>query len=146
LRVILISLTIGLLIAPVNIALVFLRPHFSLATAQDISIFTSIIGLPWGTLAAASEAALFMRLLPQDRYGQFCSANAMIRAIALIIGGTLVGVFLDAMKGLDPAHPDMCYRFAPLWNFVFQGGYIFFYYLVYREWQRLGGLKSFTPP
>jgi hypothetical protein len=103
LRVILISLTIGLCIAPVNIALVFLRPHVSLPTAQDISIFTSVAGLPWSTLAAASEVALFMRLLPQDRYGQFCSANAMVRAIALIMGGTVVGYFLDSMKVLDAA-------------------------------------------
>jgi MFS family permease len=146
LRVILISLTIGLLIAPVNITLVFLRPHVTLATAQDISIATSILGLPWGALAGASEVALFMRLLPQDRYGQFCSANALVRAVALIIGGTLVGFFLDFMKRLAPDHPELCYRFVPLWNFVFQSGYIFFYYLVYREWQRLGGLKSFVPP
>ncbi len=131
LRVVLVALAFGLLLAPIGMILPFIRPHLSLATSQDISIFAAALGLPMNTLYLASEAALFMRLFPQDRYGQFCSANAMVRAIALIIGGTVVGTFLDEMKVLDLAHPDLCYRFVPIWNFVFQSGYVFFYYLVY---------------
>jgi Na+/melibiose symporter-like transporter len=145
LRVMLVALALGLLLSPVTLILTFVRPHVTLGVAEHVSMIMSVIGSPLGALASASEAALFMRLLPRDRYGQFASANALVRSVALIVGGLAVGAFLDFMKRFDP-NPDLCYRFVPVWNVVFQSGYVFFYYLVYREWQRLGGLAHFVPP
>jgi maltose/moltooligosaccharide transporter len=146
LRIMLLGLGIKLVFSPLGVLLPFLRPHLTLAGAQHCSIALSAINVPIDAIVAAGEVALFMRLFPQDRYGQYCSANAAVRSIAMIIGGFSVGYFLDSMKALDPIHPDLCYRFVPMWNFVFQSGYVFFYYLVYREWLRLGGMKGFVPP
>jgi len=40
----------------------------------------------------------------------------------------------------------MCYRYITFWNYFFQTGSLFFLYLVYREWKRLGGMAGYIPP
>ncbi len=145
LRIMLLGLFCILCIDPLWITFYFFRHSLSLHTAQVINISLSVVSVPLGTLSAAGEIALFMRILPKERYGQFCSANALVRSLALIFGGVACGALLDAAKSLTPS-PDDCYRFVPVWNFVFRCGQVFFYYLVYREWKKLGGTKSFQPP
>ena len=78
-------------------------------------------------------------------YGQFCSANALIRSAALIVGGLACGGFLDLARNLHP-DPNYCFRFLPVWNVVFHGGAAFFLYMVSREWKKLGGKDHFVPP
>jgi len=145
LRVMLLGIAGALVFTPFDILFAFMRPALTLHTAQMITIALSAIKLPIGVMASAGEVALFMRILPQDRYGQFCSANALIRSLALVIGGLACGVFLDYVKTFNP-NPDLCFRFVPVWNGVFQFGYVLFYYLLYLEWNRLGGLANFVPP
>jgi len=86
-----------------------------------------------------------MKLLPHDRYGQFCSANALVRSCILIIGGIGCGLFLDCMKPFGTT-PDSCYRFISIWNEFFALGYLGFLYLLYRQWLVLGGLNAYVPP
>ena len=38
---------------------------------------------------------MYMRILPKSRYGQFSSANAMVRSLAVIVRGLLIGLALD---------------------------------------------------
>ena len=45
--------------------------------------------LPIFTVRDLVSGPMFMRLLPKERYGQFCSANDMIRAFAMM-GGAIV--------------------------------------------------------
>lgn len=145
LRVLLVALAISFLMAPLGIAFIFMHDRFTLHTAQMIYIGLSAITLPIGTLAAAAEFPLIMKLLPQERYGQFCSANAMIRSFALVGGGFACGYFLDYVKRFG-ANPDDCYRFVPIWNLASTSFYLFFIYLLYREWKLLGGLTGYVPP
>jgi maltose/moltooligosaccharide transporter len=145
LRIMLLGLFLVLCIDPLWIAFYFCRHSLSLETIQTINTALSVVSVPLTTLASAGEIALFMLILPKERYGQFCSANALVRSLALIVGGVLCGVLLDSAKSLTSS-PDDCYRFVPVWNFVFRFGQVFFYYLVYREWKKLGGMNGFTPP
>ena len=145
LRVLLISTVLQTFVAPFSITFMFTRPLFSDTTALWIFMAICFSSLPIVTLHAASELPMFMKLLPQERYGQFCSANALIRSIGLMLGGLACGAFLDAMKRFG-AVPDLCYRFVPVWNLAWLLASGLFYYLLYREWQRLGGLKSYEPP
>ncbi len=55
----------------------------------------SIVFLPFRMVAGAAEIPMYMRVLPKERYGQFCSANDMVRSFALIFGALLAGVFMD---------------------------------------------------
>lgn len=128
-----------------SIWLIFLVFDFSHQTTLAIFIGVAVVGLPATTLYSASELPMFMKLLPRERYGQFCSACALVRSVCIIFGGLLCGGFLDAMARMYPAK-DYCYRFLPLWNMTFIGSSVLFLLLLYREWKRLGGLTSYRPP
>jgi len=145
LRVQITAATLQLMIAPFSIAFTFMRPHFALQTAMHISIFFSALSLPIGTLGAAAELPVLMKLFPQERYGQFCSANALIRSLALIVAGFFCGGFLDFMKTFNP-NPDYCYRFVPVWNVFFNFCSLFFLYKLYRAWKWRGGMQGYVPP
>jgi MFS family permease len=144
-RVVFATSIIGLTIMPFSIAFIFICHSMPPHAAIRAWIFFSAIGLPTGTLAAASEFPMYMRLLPKERYGQFCSANALIRSIALIAGGVGCGAFLDFARRFG-TRPDDCYRFVSIWNAFFVLGSFSFFLLLYREWRRLGGLSSYVPP
>ena len=145
LRMLVLGLGVTFIMGPLSIIFAFTRDYYSLHTAEIIYIVLNGISLPVGALCAAAEMPMYMKLLPQERYGQFCSANAMVRSVACIFGGVACGYFLDYTKrfGTDP---NLCYRFVAIWNFAAYAGYFFFSYLLYLEWKRLGGLKSYVPP
>jgi len=94
---------------------------------------------------AASELPMYMKILPQELYGQFCSANSMVRAVALIAGAPAAGFFLDAMRRFDKS-PNDHYNYCPAWILFFMVGCTFFLYLLRREWKQLGGPKGYAPP
>jgi Na+/melibiose symporter-like transporter len=136
---------INVLLAPLSITFYFNCHRFSHETAMWIYIGFSSIGLPIATLHNASELPMFMKLLPHERYGQFCSANALVRSCALILGGFACGWFLDLVKKLNPA-PEQCYRFVCVWSSLSFLGTLTFLWLLHREWQKLGGAESYEPP
>ena len=138
LRVLLISTVLQTLIAPISIAFLFSRAGLTDVTALWIYIGLCLVGLPIGTLHGAAELPMFMKLLPQDRYGQFCSANALVRSCALMIGGIACGLFLDFAQRFHPLL-EQCYRFVPVWNLFWLIISSVLYYLLYREWKRRGG-------
>jgi MFS family permease len=145
LRVLLVCSLLGLCTLPFKIAFYFMSDHFTPDGRLYIWIGLSAVYLPLSALGQASDLPLLMKLLPQERYGQFCSANALVRSFGLIGGGVACGVFLDAMKGFHP-NPDYCYRFVSIWWLVFGLGSFTLYWLLYREWKRLGGLRHYVPP
>ena len=146
LRVILVANTINLLLAPIGLMFVFVWRHqMTLLQAEHMQIVLSLIGLPLGVVSGACELPMLMKLFPQERFGQFCSANALVRGLAMAIGGIGCGAFLDFMKHFNP-DPDYCYRFVSYWNLTAIFGYLFFLCLVRRGWLRLGGLASYQPP
>jgi len=146
LRVIIFAIGVHLLLSPIGQCFVFFwRPHMTLHDAHYFQFALSMLTLPLGIVAGAAELPMLMKLLPQERYGQFCSANAMVRGLAMAIGGVGCGLFLDHMKIFNP-NPDYCYRFVGLWNLAGLFGYFFFLNMVHREWKKLGGLTNYVPP
>jgi maltose/moltooligosaccharide transporter len=101
--------------------------------------------LPIMTLLGAAEAPLLMKLLPKEKYGQFCSANAMVRAAAVIVAGALSGVFFDLLDHTFHLG-DWRYRYYTVWWAFFMIPMLVSLTLLYRQWQKLGGVKSFQPP
>jgi len=145
LRTIIVAAVAHVLIAPLSILFYFNCHAMDKATILWVYIALSAINLPLGVLYAAAELPMFMKLLPQDRYGQFSSANALLRSAVLVVGGSACGFFIDYMKRFDAA-PDFCFRFVPVWNLFFYTISVFFLILLYREWRRLGGMASYRPP
>ncbi|MDD2710875.1 MAG: PucC family protein [Verrucomicrobiae bacterium] len=99
-------------------------------------------------LLSAQQAAALprqMELFPQDRFGQFCGAQALVRSGATMIGGVLAGLFIDFAKNLFPSGL-YAYRFLFLWQTLFMIMAFIFHYRAYRVWKRLGADKGYSPP
>lgn len=146
LRALLVSTILQTCMVPLTLLFYFNVHLLAPDTVLMIYIAFAMVGLPIGTLHNAAELPMFMRLLPGERYGQFCSANALVRSVGLMVGGLALGFFLDAVKVFDPTSPDKCYRFVPIWNGLWLVGASIFYFLLYREWKKLGGSTSYVPP
>ncbi len=125
--------------------LVFLFYDFSPAVSHGLFIAITAVTAPAMALYLASELPMYMRILPKSRYGQFSSANAMVRSFAIIIGGLLIGIGLDRLAVLFPTK-NYCYRFIPLWFLIFTGASLLFLRRLYAEWLTRGGATSYHPP
>jgi MFS family permease len=117
------------------IGLIWLFFDFDPATAFKIAVAISMINIPFGVLTEAMMIPMYMRVLPRERYGQFCSANAMVRSFGTICGGMLAGGFLDIMKRFYDGS-DYAYRFIPLWIIFWSAAALFFLWRLYRDWKK----------
>ena len=126
-------------------SLIFLFFDFSPEVAFKIYFGIAMISAPLSAIAAAASLPLLMRILPHDRYGQFCAANAMVAALVSIIGGLLAGVFLDLMKPLFHMS-DNYYRCIPIWTFGAFVCMLTLLWMFFREWKRMGGDAHYRPP
>ena len=139
---------IGLIvISPLN--LIWLFGNFTPDTAFNIYCVLAAIDLPLGLIYVAVMLPTSMRLFPKDRFGQFCSFNAIVKA-GFGIGASFVVVFyMMWMRHLFPDASwgkDFCYRTIAAWRIPFMCLALVFLLLVYREWKRLGGEKHYEPP
>ncbi len=81
-------------------------------------------------LQTASYLPMHMKMLPQEKYGQFCSAGVIVRGILMIGISGLSGYFIKFM-GL--------YRYLFIWDFFFTIAGTFCLFMAYMYWRRLGG-------
>jgi MFS family permease len=125
--------------------LVFLFYDFSPHTTLLIVIGLSVLSLPPVIIIKAAQFPMYMKLLPKDRFGQFASADAMIRSFSTLLGGILVGLLMDFLKDLHHGG-DFYYRYIWVWMLFFQGIAAFFTVLVYKQWKKLGGNDNYIAP
>ena len=85
----------------------------------------------------ASNLPMYAALLPRDRYGQFCSAQAMVNAVAMIIANYGAGRFIDLVHN---------YRFIYLWASVFAVLSTISMIVVYKGWRKNGGSQNYVVP
>jgi MFS family permease len=131
------------IVAPVNLMWLWWHPDagtvYHVLLALQIGLFA-----PTNALLATIDPPLFMRIFPRERYGQFCSANAMLRSIVAIVAGALLGACLDGIA----AHwgPKVAYGCLPGWNALAYAVVLFALLKLYRSWQRHGGDRAYQPP
>ena len=104
-----------------------------------------LIGTFLGALVSVAGLPAEMRIFPQSRFGQFCSAQSMLRSTSTAVFGVLAGLFIDLVRNFCNGS-DYAYRFIFIWGAVFSILSAIFLVKVYREWYRLGGDKHFHPP
>lgn len=85
-----------------------------------------------------AEGPMSMAVLPKDRYGQFCSATAMIGAFVIICVTPLLGWLLDLLNNN--------YRYLFVWYAVFLCMANVCWWKVYCEWKKLGGPNNYVAP
>jgi nitrate/nitrite transporter NarK len=102
------------------------------------------LAAPVTALISVIDPVLAMRIYPREQYGQFCSANSMIRSLGGILAGVTVGVYLD----LITRHwgSNTAYRCLPFWNFAAYGLTLYAMIKLYGSWKRHGGDDAYVPP
>ena len=88
-------------------------------------------------IQGASTLPMFARLLPRERYGQFCSAQAVFNALLLVLANWGGGLFIDLTGD---------YRNLYLWDIIFTVFALVAMVKVYCGWQRQGGLLNYVAP
>ncbi len=140
--------SIGLLfVTPTR--LIYLFYNFDPGTAYKVEFALQMMLVPLATIYTVSALPMYMRVLPTERYGQFCSAQAMFRSVCVIICGALAGGLMDLMKKVCAGYhmPEFYYyKFAPIWTWTFQIISVLLTVQLYRYWKSYGGDKNYTPP
>lgn len=108
-------------------------------------IITIAVLSPVTALWSVLDPPMFMRVFPRSRYGQFCSANALVRAASIVVSGILLAYFLDFVE--NTWHDKRIrYTALPIWQ-----GVAFVIMLVgmlclYRSWKKYGGDQAYVAP
>lgn len=96
-------------------------------------------------LSTATGFPLQVRLFPQSRFAQFCSAQGILRSFCMIGSGIIAGLFIDAIKFFC-VRGDFAYRFNFVWSLLFFAlGTVLVIY-IYINWYKLGGDAHYHPP
>jgi MFS family permease len=142
-RVVTAGVLLQVLILPLY--LTWLVWHPSAKTAFHVLLVMNVCAAaPIGALISVIDPVLAMRIYPRERYGQFCSANAMLRSLGGILAGVLVGVYLDVITAHWGA--NIAYRCLPLWNLAAYSLTLFSVMKLYGSWKRHGGDDAYAPP
>lgn len=142
-RVAIVAMIASIPITAMN--MIFLFYDFHINTTLIIVYIITFINVPVYSLYAVSAIPMYMKLMPKDRYGQFGSADAMVRCLGMIIGSILVGIFMDVMKNIHNGDP-FYYRYALVGMIPFQIISVIFMLLVYRYFKKLGGVSNYSAP
>ncbi|MDD5348722.1 MAG: MFS transporter [Chthoniobacteraceae bacterium] len=142
-RIVMVGAILQILACPIYMVWLFWQPSpqvvFYLYLALGICL-----GSPIAALIAVIDPALGMRIYPRERYGQFCSANSMLRSLGGIVAGVLVGVYLDILTARWGARTAYCC--LPFWNLSAHCLMLFSIVKLYRSWKRYGGDDAYVPP
>lgn len=121
-----------LLVAPLPCLWLFYTPSPPLIFA-----FCVAFGLLQSSAFCCIEAVTLpthMRVLPHDRFGQFASAQSLVRSAGVILGGLMAGIFLDVTRLLHHGS-NFGFRYYPIWIFFWSAMAYWFLSQLYRDWR-----------
>lgn len=147
LRVTIWGSAIVLLLMPIQF--IFLFHNFSPARSYHIFFTYTMIILPVSAVIGAAGMPLYMRLLPKDKYGQFCSAQAMFRSFCVMAFGFFSGSIFDFLRGIvlhRGLAESFVYRFLPVMQWTCLLIQFIFYLVVLKYFKQLGGYEHFEAP
>lgn len=110
-----------------------------------LSLGGGLISSFQSAMSGAASYPAQVRLFPQSRFGQFCSAQSMILSILRSATGIIGGLFVDAMRWLCHGS-DYAYRFNFVWMLVWGVIGAVLSVKLYIEWHRRGGDFHYHPP
>ena len=143
LRMTIVSMVVLVILSPIPLVWLVVDPTQKLVLY--VSVASMLAMLPVRVMYEAASLPVYMRLLPRDRYGQFSSADAMVRSVMMVVTGPLVGLCMDGLRWLHNGD-QFYYRYAPLFVILCQCLSLWYLWKVYRYWKQHGGNESFSPP
>ena len=106
-------------------------------------IITMGLMVPASALWTMLDPPLLMRIFPRNRLGQFCSANAITRAISINVNAAILGGgFILLQRHLG----SRAYLWLPIWQLVSFCVMLLGVLLLYRSWKRYGGAQGSRCP
>ena len=117
-------------------AVVTILSFFFVNDARSMLIF-QLAAVPPSVLYMVAVLPMYAALLPKERYGQMCSAQAMLRSVAMIFGGFAAGLLMDLTGS---------YRYFFVWTAACIAVSLIPLFLVYIGWKRYGGAENYVPP
>ena len=81
-----------------------------------------------------ATAKLEVITFPGERYGQFCSAQALVKSVAIVSMNYVIGAIADKLQ---------TYWFLNLWKGVFLALSGVFIVLIYWQWLKRGAHEEF---
>ena len=106
-------------------------------------LYMGLLQWPFATLAAMCTVPMMIILYPKSKYGQFSSANAMVRQAVGAIAGPLGAILMDYLT-VNSLETDY-YRYGFLFNFAVHGMSLAAMMGVYFYWKKLGGENYVAP-
>jgi maltose/moltooligosaccharide transporter len=135
----------GILLFMIPLNLIFLVVRISPGFAYYYYMAVTMVALPATVLYSASQFPTEMRIFPKDRFGQFCSAQALVRSVGIILSSLVIGGLFDLLKWVYNGS-DYAYRWFPAVIWLLEILAFFCLIQVYRGWKRYGGLEHYQPP
>ncbi|MDB5327414.1 MAG: hypothetical protein JWM57_2983 [Phycisphaerales bacterium] len=143
-RVVIAGVLLQLTLAfPATLLWLFWEPSPRVSYYLWLAITISLIA-PAKAMVSVLDPPLFMRIFPRENYGQFCSANALWRSAAMILGALVVGAYLDVLGKYFGK--SFAYRFLPIWNIGVHVGILLATLKLYQSWKRHGGDLAYVAP
>ncbi len=95
-----------------------------------------IVKVPMYALITTGSLPMMMAIFPRDKFGQFASANAMVRQASTIVLGWLSAVLMDWLTRGSLLTEN--FRYAELTSLAGMVGYQITLVAIYRHWKRQG--------
>jgi MFS family permease len=146
-RVVIVGLIFQLVVAlPLQMLWLVWTPDHA-TTYRLWMIIAVLVSGPAGAMIGMLDPPLFMRIFPHDRYGQYCSANALVRTAAIALFGLVYGLFFDRLRSASPDQAtDATYLWMPVFLWFPYLLMLCFAILLYRSWKKHGGDAAYHPP
>jgi WD40 repeat protein len=107
------------------------------------SLWINLTMMPINMLGGMAGLPMLVMLYPKTKYGQFCSANAMVKQFVGAFAGILGALLMDQLTA-DSYDTDN-YRYGYLFKFVANTLSFLFLLWVYLYWKKLGGENYVAP-
>ena len=107
------------------------------------SLWIDLAMMPVNLLGTMAALPMMVMLYPKTKYGQFCSANAMVKQFVGAISGILGALLMDQIT--SGSYDTDNYRYGYLVKFGANVVSFLFLLAVYLHWKKLGGERYLAP-
>jgi maltose/moltooligosaccharide transporter len=143
-RVVVAGVTLSLfIVTPLGLVWLFWHPSPTVVFWVMMALNLVLVA-PSQALTGMWDPPMLMRLFPRSHFGQFCSINAVWRAVGGVLGGVLTGVYLQVIARWVGKENE--YYYLPFWSLCF--GLPSYYLLIrlYWSWKKHGGDAAYVAP